>query len=282
METLSLHDPDWLTTFPRRVTPIADEWLPGLLLRCDDANFWRSGTAVRYIMHTLPRSAPIQEFNPLIPSDGFLKHLAKTLKIPVNLMEETTYRLELARLSGVHHPQLDRVHVWRELSICPECLAQQQVLRRSLMLSSITCCPEHSLRLRSWCQCRQNLSLFSGGEPFACPDCGLEWKKLPREKPSWREAARSQIFFSYYEFFFLKGTPQIFSAAWKLIGKRRLESEWKYGPGSYKKHVSKKLIGLGYMISLLIKAGISIEKIVDYAIWCSLEEKTISFPLTSE
>ncbi len=47
MQTLPLGDPAWFTTFPHRVRPIADEWLPGLLLRCDEANAWNSGTTFR-------------------------------------------------------------------------------------------------------------------------------------------------------------------------------------------------------------------------------------------
>ena len=49
MQPLSLGDPDWFATFPHRVSPIADEWLPGLLLRCDEANDWTSGTTFRHL-----------------------------------------------------------------------------------------------------------------------------------------------------------------------------------------------------------------------------------------
>jgi hypothetical protein len=203
MQSIALSDPLWQATFPHRVTPLRDEWLPGLLLRCDEANSWRSGIAVRYLLRTLPRISSMLEFNPLVPSEVFLRHLSETLAIPLNLIEKTTYQLELARLSDVYHPRLDRIHTsWHEVSICLECLTQQKLLKRSLMLSYITCCPEHSLALRSRCQCRQKLLLFSGGEPFACPHCGLDWKKLPQETlPLW-EVARSQRFFSYYDFFF--------------------------------------------------------------------------------
>jgi hypothetical protein len=65
--------------------------------------------------------------------------------------------------------------------------------------------------------------------------------------------------------FFSHGTPQVFSAAWNLIGKRRLEREWNYGPGSYRKHTLKRRIQLGYMIFLLIETRISIEDIMNDA-----------------
>ena len=51
MHTYSFSDPAWQTTFPFLVAPLANEWLVGFLLRCDEANHWGSGT-------TLTRLAP--------------------------------------------------------------------------------------------------------------------------------------------------------------------------------------------------------------------------------
>jgi hypothetical protein len=44
MQSIGLDHPAWLTTFPHRVTPLYEEWLAGLLLRCDEVNHWASGT----------------------------------------------------------------------------------------------------------------------------------------------------------------------------------------------------------------------------------------------
>ena len=52
MQTLSLGDPHWFTTFPRRVAPLPDEWLAGLLLRCDETNHWESGETFRYLLRS--------------------------------------------------------------------------------------------------------------------------------------------------------------------------------------------------------------------------------------
>ncbi len=49
MQRLSPGNPEWFSTLPQRVSPLADEWLPGLLLRCDEANEWSSGTTFRYL-----------------------------------------------------------------------------------------------------------------------------------------------------------------------------------------------------------------------------------------
>jgi hypothetical protein len=40
MPSIHISDPAWQTTFPFLVAPYEDEWLTGLLLRCDEANHW--------------------------------------------------------------------------------------------------------------------------------------------------------------------------------------------------------------------------------------------------
>ncbi len=41
-----LSDTIWWYTFPCRVTPMPDEWLVELLLRCDNSNHWECGTTL--------------------------------------------------------------------------------------------------------------------------------------------------------------------------------------------------------------------------------------------
>lgn len=43
MKPITIDDPAWYTTFPHLVEPREDEWLPGLLLHCDEVNHWQSG-----------------------------------------------------------------------------------------------------------------------------------------------------------------------------------------------------------------------------------------------
>ena len=38
MPTIYISDPEWQETFPHWVAPLQDEWLAGLLLRCDEVN----------------------------------------------------------------------------------------------------------------------------------------------------------------------------------------------------------------------------------------------------
>lgn len=38
MNAIAFSDPGWQATFPHRVTPLYEEWLAGLLLRCDEIN----------------------------------------------------------------------------------------------------------------------------------------------------------------------------------------------------------------------------------------------------
>src|SRR5712691_6440764 len=46
--------PAWQQTLPRRVTPFPDEWLPGLLLRCDEVNHWESRATLAYLLSPGP------------------------------------------------------------------------------------------------------------------------------------------------------------------------------------------------------------------------------------
>src|SRR6266550_2069704 len=48
MAHIPFSDPAWKTTFPFLVEPCADEWVVGLLLHCDEANHWGSGTALTH------------------------------------------------------------------------------------------------------------------------------------------------------------------------------------------------------------------------------------------
>jgi hypothetical protein len=49
MQTIYISDPEWQETFPHRVAPLPDEWLPGLLLRCDEVNDWDSGKTLMHL-----------------------------------------------------------------------------------------------------------------------------------------------------------------------------------------------------------------------------------------
>ena len=56
LESIKADQPAWGTTLPHLVVPYSDEWLLGLLLRCDLANGWFAGTTAR-----LAAVAPLAE-----------------------------------------------------------------------------------------------------------------------------------------------------------------------------------------------------------------------------
>lgn len=52
MQTVQIADPTRETTFPHRVLPRPEEWLAGVVLRCDEANGWDSGTTITYLLRS--------------------------------------------------------------------------------------------------------------------------------------------------------------------------------------------------------------------------------------
>jgi TniQ len=265
MRTIYISDPEWQETLPHLVGPLPDEWLPGLLLRCDKANDWGSGALVQYLLHSM--HCTLSDLNLITPSLTFLEHFAQTLSIPTNAVVETTYRPELARLSGIAYPffRLDYL-----LLFCPECIAQQRLLRRTLALPGIKCCTQHHLKLQSWCCCGQKLRFFSPkARPFACPACGLEWRMLPREEATDRDIAHDYRLLSYYMFFFSEGTPHLFFSALDLLRENIRKYRWdKIYP--YLRTVTgdryrKKRVKLGLLVSALLDVYISVNDIRNYA-----------------
>lgn len=120
MSDFTINDSTWQGTFPHLVSPLADEWLPGLLLRCDQANGWNSGIAQSFIrlsdkyLYQQPETYVFAE-------DLDLEVLAHYLAIPSpSTLLETTFRSALWGLYGT-----DRTHEMRnELSSSKEEHAQ--------------------------------------------------------------------------------------------------------------------------------------------------------------
>jgi hypothetical protein len=56
MQDIHVDAPVWQNTFPRRATPLPDEWLSGLFLRCDEMNHWPGGTTSAYLLRNSARS----------------------------------------------------------------------------------------------------------------------------------------------------------------------------------------------------------------------------------
>jgi hypothetical protein len=229
MQPVYITDPAWYTTFRNLVETLPGEWLPGLLLRCDEANGWLAGTTF-----TLFRQAAKWTAKPgpalTVPSNLNLSFLAQRLDLSPDDLLATTYQHELARCYGTLQPHFRQLSATFRFSFCPECLAQNRKLQRKFVLPHITCCPEHHLTLVRACHCGMTLSLFSRNlvPPFNCRSCGLDWARFPRRLATLRRIRHEQKVLSCYEFFFLKGTPQLLKRAWQFVIHKLKEKELEH------------------------------------------------------
>jgi hypothetical protein len=213
MLSIHLDDPAWHTTFPRRVAPQEDEWLPGLLLRCDEANHWASRTTLAQVLRPGPEKfhrcwrTETPNLSVLTPHSFNLEYLARLLALPQALLLATTYQVELARL--YEHVSLHPKHLSAAAAfhLCPACLAERRLLRRLLVLPHLTTCPDHRLFLLSTCQCGRPLRLFHRqAPPFTCPACGLDWAELPQIEAEPERLEVEHRVLSWYAFFFAHGS----------------------------------------------------------------------------
>ena len=96
------------------------------------------------------------------------------------------------------------------------------MLRRSLVLPHIRCCPIHHVYLQSSCPCGRSLwrHLFSAQtQPFTCHKCGLAWAKFARQEADPKRVALEQKILTWYSFFFSKGSRMLLARALQLIGR---------------------------------------------------------------
>jgi hypothetical protein len=110
MDKIFLNEVTWQNTFPHRVMPLQDEWLPGLLLRCDEVNHWGSRTTLTHLLAPGPEKfhrcwrmeGPYLVL--IQPASFDLEYLAQRISVPTSTLLATTYHLELTRLySGLHN-----------------------------------------------------------------------------------------------------------------------------------------------------------------------------------
>lgn len=253
MQRVSIDDPAWLATFPHIVAPLPDEWLPGLLLRCDEVNDWRSGMTLSHIRHS-PRKPFINIWHEkthqlfvVVPNSLNLDSLAQLLATPTSTLLHMTYFVELTRLYDSENPPSRSLHLNPSFPfrVCPECLAQDRLLRRTLVLRYITVCPQHQINLVEKCDCGVQLKLFNRhARPFTCHACSLDWEDLPQYKPHHEVLVRKQKLLIWYEFFFSNCTPEMLWNALNLALPRRSDSTWK-------------IVELDQLVPLLVDRGIS-------------------------
>jgi hypothetical protein len=265
MQRLSPGDPKWFSTLPHRVSPLADEWLPGLVLRCDEAHAWGSGTTFRY----LRAHAQLERFGSrpqlIVVPAALLEQLAQLLLIPEKFLLATTYHAELARLYGSPHPHGRLFSPQCPFHVCPVCVRHARLLTRTLMWPHLHYCPVHQIELRSRCQCGAMLWLFSGkAAPFTCGACGLDWGSLPhRQIPRTRVRQERQLR-CFYEYFLAEGTPRRMEYATEILRQQQKDKSglsWREHP---KVIPYRKKFSLGYVVERLVSAGVSVQDIRPY------------------
>jgi hypothetical protein len=147
--------------------------------------------------------------------------------------------------------------------ICPICLAQARLLRRTLVLPHLTSCPTHQVALHSRCVCGTPLFLdLQGHQPFVCFLCGLDWGRLPLIATAPEVAARERELWALYAFFLSKGTYELKHSALSLLRSSLLAHPsllWTHIDGGlfFRATQRQDLLPLGDLVDLLVTFGIS-------------------------
>ncbi len=231
--------------------PLTDEWLPGLLLRCDEVNHWESRTTLTILLAPGPEKFHRcwRTENPYLvliqPFSLNLAYLAQRLSVPTTTLLATTYQRELLRLYSSEKPHPRLLGASFTFHLCPVCLSEARLLRRLLALPSITHCPVHQVKLLSQCPCGTSLLLFRAStRPFTCE---RDWANLPQIKVDRSPMIREQKMLTWYEFFFSRETPSILRSALQLM------------TGS-----TRKRMPLSELVTLLVERDRSPQSILDW------------------
>lgn len=228
---------EWSLAFPHRLAPHHDESLLGLLLRCDEANHWASGTTVTYLKRMSSTTKPIQFPHLVVPTPHQVELVAQWLALPVQTIRQMTYLTELARCYGLLHPKPADLGPSRTFRICPVCLIEQRLLKRTLVLLHVLYCPWHEITLLTHCQCGEALHPFHQmAPPFTCHVCGRDWADLPQSTPSPERIAVTRQLLSCYEFFLGQDDPTLptkaFRAVFRAMEREILRHRRKFGSPS--------------------------------------------------
>ena len=177
--------------------------------------------------------------------------------LPRSMLLATTYHAELARLYGTGSPHVSLLNRAFPFRLCPNCIAETRLLRRTVLLPHIMFCPLHHVALLRTCQCGAVLEAFHRQTlPFVRYVCGLDWGHLPRVRPTPERSQLEQKLLSYYDFFFTKGTPELLLSALQLIReklKKEKMARVKLLDGKIKhvEHYELTKASLGYLVELL-------------------------------
>lgn len=293
MPRIHISDPAWQTTFPHLVAPLRNEWLAGLLLRCDETNLWRSGTTATHLLREVSKEqvVSLDLLNLIIPSSSLpLEFLARLLALQTPTILATTYLRELTRFYDTPQPHPMQLTSSLLFHVCPACVASSRLLTRTLTLPHITMCPQHQIRLVSTCQCGALLRLFQRRTPpFLCSACGLDWAELPQMQADPERMELERCLLSFYEFFLTRGTPELLASALRLIydsvverGEIRValldgETRYPHGGRSYQQTTS-----LGHLVYSLVQLHLAPRNVLVYAgplPWRSAKWLTFQCPM---
>lgn len=305
MDAILLDHPVWSTTFPHRVTPLYDEWLASLLLRCDEVNHWASGETLRFLIRSTGHPGFGPKSSLIIAPQSILDRFAQYLMSSSARLLATTYATELAHLyppvwyfpekepypglllgrhyrrenwSRRHGPGPKEVATERRLHLCPACIAQTRSMRRTVTLPHLHYCPIHQVALQERCPCGRPLSFFSQGKPpFACDVCGLDWAQWPQTALPLDRVALERDLLALYELFLLKGTPELRASALRLARHRLKENEslqLKVSGKTLKSATIRrsKQFSLAYLVDILVSIDISPNDITGNALSLSRAE----------
>ena len=264
------YDSTWLSTFPRLVAPQHDEWFPGLLLRCDEVNQWECGATMAHLLRSVSEHRSRGRPNWVIVPPSVLELLTQLLALPMSSLLATTYQLELASLYDTPSPHATYLCRSFPLHLCPDCITEGRLLKRTSILPHITCCSSHQVALVGTCRCGTLLQLFPRQSlPFTCQKCCSDWAELPRITSKPERIALEQKVMSYYAFFFDNARPTIIAKAQQLVRdsmKRKKVVYLKCFDGNYKyvECYDAKRISLGSLVEFLVSLDLSPHDIVAY------------------
>jgi hypothetical protein len=285
MPQVTRAEPGWVSTFPHVAAPQPDEWLAGLLLRCDEMNHRESGTTWRYLLRatTHPGFGPGSSF--IVVPEAMLDALAQLLMVAREHLLATTYACELARLYPQTHPHAghllgprrgvsippllerssgNRAHATVVgFHICPICIEQARLLRRTVLLPHLKYCPTHHVAFHTHCPCGCPLILFSRRKrAFGCFTCGLDWAHFPHIQPAPDEVRLEQDLWTLYELFLVQGTEELKASAMSLVRQyvkthQPLALKLVSGRTLFGLTADLDQLSLGYVVDLLVSIGIS-------------------------
>lgn len=263
MQFIPVFDPPWQMTFPHRVAPLPGEWLPGLLLRCDEVNHWDSGTTVAHLFRSLRRTQVRGKTTWIVVPLSIMECFAHLLAISTTTLLPTTYHIELAHLYGPFSPHSSQLGRTGSFHFCPACFSEKRLLMRTVVLPHITLCPQHHLLLVDTCCCGDLLQLFSeSAPPFVCQRCGVYWEHLSKVRASAERIELERKVLAWYAFFFTEATPRKLASALyrvRLYLKQEKESQVKCLDGRIKavEHYELTKASLGYLIDLLVSLDLA-------------------------